>query len=260
MATTIEIIKELTKKTNLNTIIWLSKVDGATNKVIAEQQPAAPNINTADGTYFAYVKLKNSNLVLNTFSAKIISAGQENQTAIQNTGSSNLILNDTGSSTVKVTLAKLDAFQGSVTLQWNGCNIKTEKALEEEAVLAKIEGRNPAYSGACRGNPINENAHKLVASYDYHKTDSDVGALGQIYFFGNTPWSITTTGMGCALINSPRGKNSLIKTLKFISYDQGVMDWILEPDISSPQGKELMNLFNTITKQKAQPFAAFIGM
>lgn len=253
MATMIEIIKELIKKTNSNSINWISRVDGVTNEVVAEQQLVSPNISiidNGDGTedvgYFSYVKLKNSNLVLGTFSAKIISGGQENQTAIQQGGVDELILTDTGSSTVKVILAKLDAVQGSVMLQWDGCNIKTEKALEEEGL------------GACRGNPRNDNAHKLVASYDYHKTDSNMGALGQIYSHGNTPWNITT-GLGCVLINSPRGKDSLIKTLKLISYDQGVMNWILEPDASSTEGKELTNLFNAITKQKAQSFATFIG-
>jgi len=252
MATTIEIIKELIKKTNSNSINWISKVDGATNEVVAEQQLVSPNISFidtnfgADVGYFSYVKLKNSNLVLDTFSAKIISGGQENQTAIQQGGGDELILTNTGSCIVKVILAKLDAVQGSVMLQWDGCNIKTEKALEEEGL------------GACRGNPRNDNAHKLVASYDYHKTDSNMGALGQIYSYENTPWNITT-GLGCALINSPRGKDSLIKTLKLISYDQGVMNWILEPDASSTEGKELTNLFNAITKQKAQSFATFIG-
>jgi hypothetical protein len=247
MATTIEIIKELTKQTNSGAKTWISKVDGHNNKVVAEQQPIAPNINTTDGTFFAYVKLDNSNLVLNTFSGKIISAGQERQTATQSGGSPNLILADIGSSTVKVTLAKLDAFQGSLMLQWSGCNINTERSLKEGGF------------GACVGNPANDNAHKLVASYDFTKTDSNVGKLGQIYSNGNTPWNIST-GRGCVLINSPRGTGSLIKTLKFIAYNEGAMDWILEPDTSSIEGKELNNLFNAITKQVAQPFAAFIGL
>jgi hypothetical protein len=247
MATTIEILKQLTQGTNAGSLTWVSKVDGANNAVVAEQQPIAPNINTEDGTYFAYVKLNNSNLVLNTFSAKIISAGQENQTATQSGGNANLILNDTGTSTVKVTSAKLDAFQGSVMLQWSGCNIHTERSLEE------------AGFGACRGTPVNDNAHKLVASYNYQKTDSNLGNLGQIYSYGNTPWNIST-GRGCAVVNSPRGKDSLIKTLKFVAYNEGTIDWILEPDSSTPEGKELINLFNAITKRVAQPFAAFIGV
>lgn len=248
MATIIEIIKKLTQNTNGNITTWIPKVDGSGNSVLAEEQPIAPNVNTADGTYFAYVKLKNSHLVPNTFSAKIISAGQENQTATQSGGSPNLILSDTGTSTIKVTSAKLDTTQGSVMLQWSGCNISSERSLEEGGF------------GACRGNPSNENAHKLVANYDFQKTDSNMGTLGQIYANGNTPWTVSEGGMGVALVNSPRGKDSLIKTLKLLVYNDGVMDWVIEPDLSTTEGKELTNLFNAITKQVAQPFAASLGL
>lgn len=249
MATVVEIIKQLTKNTNSGTTNWISKVDGDSNSVVGEECPVAPNVNTADGTYFAYVKLKNSLLVPNTFSAKIISAGQENQTATQSGGSPNLILSDTGSSSVKVTTAKLDTNQGSVMLQWSGCNINSERSLEEGGF------------GACRGTPSNENAHKLVASYDFQKKDANVGSLGQIYANGNTPWDVSEEGgMGVAIINGPRGKDSLIKTLKLLVYNDGVMDWIVEPDSSSAEGKELVNLFNAITKQVAQPFATSIGL
>lgn len=243
MATTIDILKELTKKTNNGSIIWWSTVDGADQTVVGEEALVAPHANTNDGTYFAYVKLKNDRLIPNTFSAKIISAGQENQTAIQFDSNPNLVLSDTGTGSVKVTSARLDTTQGSVMLRWNGCNIE--------------EGLN-----TCRGSGTpNENAHKLVANYNFQKKDSNMGTLGQIYAYGTTPWSDAEAGgRGCVVINNPRGKGSLIKTLKFISYNDGVVDWILEPESSTVEGKELTNLFNAITKQVAQPFATFIGL
>jgi hypothetical protein len=247
MATTIEILKELTKQTNTNSKNWKSIVDGLDNHVMAEEQRIDPSINIEDGTYFAYVKLQHSNLVPNTFSGKIISAGQENQIAKQISGNQNLILTDIGNSTVKVSSVKLDVNQGSLMLQWTGCNIYSPEL-------------------SC-GKNSEENAHKLVATYYYQKKDSNLGTLGQIYTWGITPWSpqlslaepeftiINDSQRGCAVINSPKIKNSVIKTLKFLSYKGGVLEWILEPDSSSNEGKELINLYNSINKQIAQPFA-----
>jgi len=251
MPSVIEILKDITKKTNSGTISWESNIDGVNNKVLAEEQPVAPNINTQDNTYFAFVKMNHDHIVPDSFSAKIISAGEERQSVTQSGGGSNLNIQDTGSSTVKIVSAKLDNLQGTLMLKWNGCNIQTERSLDEDG------------NGVCRGNPSNENAHKIVVDYEYQKFDSNVGNLGQIYTYANTPWADLSQGViagpGMAVINSPRGNNSLIKTLKIIFFEERTIKWMSEPESSSSEGKELANLFNAISKQTAQPIADFIG-
>lgn len=235
MASVLQILKHLNKTTASGETIWVSKVDGNSNKVSGEIISFTPEIGITEvgannniEILSAIVNLEKSGLVSNTFSAKIVVAGEENQLAIQVDGNSNLVLYDLGNIAVKVTSAKLDINQGIVNLKWADSN----------------------------GWDYN---YQLIASYDYIKKDSVLGNLGQIYSYGNTPWNISS-GKGCAVINSPRTPQSTVKVLKFITYNEGAIDWMIEPDANSSEGKELSNLFNTITKQVSEDFGAFIGL
>lgn len=254
----VQILKELTSQTTDNERTWVSIVDGNTQKIQNESQVIIPNVNTNNDppTLFAWVQLKNKFLVPNTFSAKIISAGQEVQTLTQTGGSNNLTITQTGVSNSVVTAARIYTDGGHVEIQWNGCNTPSNDG----------GGGGDGSGKPCEGDPTKnkENSHRMIANYEFRKIDGDVGALSQIYINGNTPWTVptpTSSGYGCAVIEGPKSKNSVIKSKKIIVYKNNRdIDWILEPDESTPEGKELLNLFKAIGKQTTAGFAAYLGL
>lgn len=256
-ATYVQILKELTRQTTIGSKTWQSTVDGNSGKIENESHVIIPNVNTNDfpPTLFAWVQLKNKLLVPDSFFGKIISAGQEVQTLTQVGGSNTLTITQTGVSNSTITSARIYTDGGHVELKWNSCNTPSTSG----------GGGGNGTGAPCQGDPTrnNENAHRMIANYKFRKQDGNVGELTQIYHTGKTPWleGVVPAGYGVAVINGPKFKGSVIKTKKMIVFkNDNQMDFVLEPDDSSPEGKELNSLLTAITKQVSTGFAASLGL
>lgn len=258
MATNVQILKELNRKATKVEMVWKGKVEGSNGIIQNESHVVIPNVNTNDDppTLFSWTQLKNKLLVSNTFSAKIISAGQEIQTLTQQNGSNNLIIAVTGQSNSIVTAARFYAAGGHVELKWGSCNTPS---------VDTGGGGGDGTGKPCSGDPTknNENAHRMIANYEFNKQDGDVGNLTQIYHTGKTPWLEGTTNetRGIAIVIGPKFKGSIIKSTKMIVFKPtNIIDWTLEPDDSSPEGKELKSLLTAIMKQVTADYAGSIGL
>ena len=74
MATNIELIKAIKQNTIDGVITWNNFVQNK-NMVVGEFHDITPIYDIRDGTYYSYINLDHINLTINTFSARIISAG-----------------------------------------------------------------------------------------------------------------------------------------------------------------------------------------
>lgn len=262
-ASNFEILKKLTHKTSIGTISWKGKVEGSTGLVTNESHVVIPTVNTNDDppNLFAWIQLKNKLLVLDTFSAKIISAGQEVQTLTQQNGSNSLTISQTGQSNSVVTAARFYAAGGHVELKWSACNTP---AANGGGGGDGTETSNPTGKPCC-GDPTrnNENAHRMIANYEFCKQDVDVGTLAQIYHYGKTPWleQVVSDAYGVAIIIGPKFKGSVIKTTKMIVFKaNNQIDFTLEPEDSTTEGKQLKSLLTEIMKQVSAEYAVTIGL
>jgi hypothetical protein len=234
MATVKEIIQKIIQQTTADPplIRWNRKICGTNDTVDNVYINCDPK--TSGAGWFSHVQLDQTQVLDETFVAKVYVAGQHVNTITDD--STNDIVSTTDSSLdlsiidttapFKVVSATLNKTTGALEIKWNGYREK----------------------------------HQIAVSYEYIKSDCDPGDFGVTYYTGDTPFDPKPEyDWGISIAYTKKHDKSQLKSKKLLLYSNRLPYYALEPIAGSTDEENINNLFKTIELSYLDAFKYFLN-